>query len=64
VAGKTVQQVLDCSNQLLAGGVANSCGCSATDLNNALSNFNVQFDQCGEVIDCGTQLTAGVFTCP
>jgi len=51
VFGKTVQQILDAANALL-GGVANSLGCSATDLNNALSNINVMFDQCGKVVAC------------
>ena len=63
VGGKTVQQVIDCANQLLAGD-SNTCGCTATELNNALSNANVEFDQCGNVIDCGSQTTAGTFTCP
>jgi hypothetical protein len=49
--GKTVQQILDAANALL-GGVSNSLGCSAADLNNALSNINVMFDQCGKVVSC------------
>lgn len=63
VAGKTVEEVLACANQQLANGSI-SCGCTATELNNALSNINVEFDQCGYVIDCGSQTTAGTFTCP
>lgn len=61
--GLTVSEVVQCANQVLAG-VAASCSCSAADLNVALSNFNVQFDQCGQAIDCGAVTTAGTFTCP
>jgi len=72
VAALTVKQVQDAANCLLATGASNTAGCpgspsvssSASDLNNALSNANVQFDQCGNVINCGSVTTAGVFTCP
>jgi hypothetical protein len=61
--GKTVQQLVDCANAYMATG-SSTCGCSASDLNVALSNVNQEFDQCGNVIDCGSVTTAGVFTCP
>lgn len=63
VAGQTVDQVRAAANNHLANG-SNSLVCSASNLNNALNNINVQFDQCGWVIDCGLQAAAGVFTCP
>ncbi len=63
VAGKTVAQVQDCANQVLAG-QSNDCACSAKDLNVALSNINVEFDQCGNVVACGSIVNAGVFACP
>jgi hypothetical protein len=63
VAGKTVQEVLDCANEQLGTG-SNSCGCTASQLVVALDNQAYAFDQCGNVIDCGSQTTAGFFTCP
>jgi hypothetical protein len=61
VAGKTVADVITCANDQLNSGT-NTCNCSAADLNNALSNINVEFDQCGVVIACPpTQTTAGIF---
>jgi len=74
VAGATVSAVNLAANCLVAGAGYGSApctgvspalqGCTATDLNNALSNANVDFDQCGNVINCGSVTTAGVFTCP
>jgi hypothetical protein len=63
VAGKTVQEVIDCANEQLGTG-SNSCGCTASQLVVALDNQAYAFDECGNVIDCGSQTTAGVFTCP
>jgi hypothetical protein len=66
VAGKTVDQVVACANECLASGsnpCSNSCGCSAGDLTNALNNINYEFDGCGNVIDCGSITTAGLFAC-
>jgi hypothetical protein len=51
VVGKTVQDVLDAANRLLAG-QTNLLGCSTSDLNVALSNVNLMFDQCGKVVAC------------
>jgi hypothetical protein len=63
-AGLSVSDLLTCANEVLGGSSTPSCTCSAKDLNIALDNINNQFDQCGHAIDCGTQTTAGVFTCP
>ena len=63
VAGKTVSDVLACANSLLATG-SDSCGCTASELTMALDHINTQFDQCGNVIECPENQTAGVFTCP
>jgi hypothetical protein len=65
--GQTISNVLDATNAFLASGPTctdSVLGCSATDLNLALTNANEEFDNCGVVIDCGTQTTAGAFTCP
>jgi hypothetical protein len=63
VAGKTVQDVIDCANDQLGSG-KNDCGCTASELVVALNNQAYAFDECGKVIDCGSKTTAGVFTCP
>lgn len=63
VAGLTVSAIQAAANDQLGSGT-NSLGCSATDLNLSLDNINNEFDQCGRVIDCSGQTTAGVFTCP
>lgn len=60
VAGRTVSAVVACANEQLGTGT-NSCGCAATDLTNALNNINVQFDQCGEVVDCPVNQAAGIY---
>jgi hypothetical protein len=62
VAGKTVQDVIDCANDQLGKG-SNSCGCTASQLVVALDNQAYAFDECGYVIDCGSHTTAGVFDC-
>jgi hypothetical protein len=61
VANLTVDQVVECANEQLAGG-SNSCVCSASDLNVALSNINVKFDQCGEVVACPQNVAAGIYS--
>jgi hypothetical protein len=63
VAGKTVQDVIDCANDQLGKG-SNDCGCTASQLVVALDNQAYAFDECGYVIDCGSHTTAGVFDCP
>ena len=62
VAEQSVDDVLSAANTHLGTGT-NGLGCTASELNNALSNINVQFDQCGEVIECGVT-APGVFACP
>ncbi|MBI3450201.1 MAG: hypothetical protein HY049_14955 [Acidobacteria bacterium] len=65
--GQTIGNVLAATNAFLASGPTCAdaiLGCSATDLNAALTNANEEFDNCGVVIDCGAQTTAGTFTCP
>ena len=58
-ADATVADVRAAANQAL-GGESNSLGCTFTELNNALNNINVQFDQCAEVIECdGVTTTPG-----
>jgi len=63
-AGQTIDNVLAAANAMLAHCSDDVLGCGATDLNVALSNANVQFDQCGEVVACPGGQAAGVFTCP
>lgn len=66
VAGSMVSDVLDCANYYLAhgnDGLNPYCSCSASELNNALSNINVQFDQCGIVVECPEGQMAGTFDC-
>lgn len=63
VEGLTVAQVQACANSQLGTG-SNSCDCTASELTAALNNINVEFDQCGNVIECPESQTAGVFTCP
>ena len=68
-SGLTVNQVINCANQVLGGESPASCSCTANDLNVALSNINVEFDQCGNVVECkdyygATVNTPGAFFCP
>ena len=63
VAGLTVRQVKAAADKQLAG-QSNGLGCSASALTQALDNINNQFESCGEVIDCGTVSSPGVFICP
>lgn len=62
--GQTIGSVLNAANTFLATCSDSILGCSAVDLNVALTNANEEFDNCGVVIDCGSQTTAGTFTCP
>jgi hypothetical protein len=60
VAGLTVNAVIACANQQLGTG-SNSCGCTASDLTNALNNINVEFDECGTVVACPVAQVAGIY---
>ncbi len=71
VVGQTVAAVLAAANTQLATG-GNSLG-TASELNNTLNNFNVQFDSCGVVVACPVGVQPGPygpgtaqssFTCP
>jgi hypothetical protein len=63
VLSQSIPTVHSAANSLLGTGTDAVLGCSAADLNTTLSNFNEQFDGCGQVIDCGSVTTAGPFTC-